>query len=180
MIRSITFACIAFIAFSCSNDYNPSSHLDAKEQDATMNKIIRYMAKAPEGLTMQERFYAAYDSYYQEQKSLHRLDAYFIKDGVNYFLVSRPAPSLTEKRVSTGGRMKFNDAGELTEYEEVFRTWKMPDTVLIKKSLMLFDKMVKDESLEPYLTKNSMPEEYIEFPDEHTYFDKTARSWKQK
>jgi hypothetical protein len=180
MIRSACIVLFSFALLSCSKDYNPSSHLTPKEQDATMDKLIRYLAKAPEGLSMQERFYPAYNDYYEEQKSFHRLDAYYTDGDAAYFLVSRPAPSLTEKRVSTGGKVTWNEKGDLTDYEEIFRTWKMPDTVLIKKGLLLFDKMVKGESLEPYLTKNSTPEEYIEFPDDRTYFDREQRVWKTK
>lgn len=173
------FLCV-FLVLACTKDYNPLSSLTAIEQDQLMSKVIRYLAKPHEGIGADERFYPAYNAYYDEQKSRHRLDAYF-EDGENhYFLISRSAPSLVEKRVATGGNIKMDAEGTVIEYEEIFRTWKMADSVQIKKSLMLFDKMVKGESLEPYLIKNSSPDEYIEFPDDHTYFDKATRSWKTK
>lgn len=169
------------ILFGCSKGYNPDEHLSAQDQYNQIWKIIRYLARAPENVTPQERFYNGYDSYYEKQAGLHRLDAYFIgDDGTHYFLVSRRAPSLTEKRVATGGKFREDGDGNLTYYEEVFRTWKMPDSVLARKSVMLFDKMVKSESLDPYLTKNSWPEEYIEFPDERTVYDVKEREWKGK
>lgn len=162
----------------CTKDYAPDSYLSAQEQYDQMWKIIRYLGKPPENLTFEERFYKGYDSYYEKQIAAHRLDAYFIDDsGTHYFLVSRRAPSLVEKRVATGGKMKLDAEGTLTEYEEVFRTWKMVDSLQVSRSLFLFDKMVKGQSLEPYLTKNSMPEEYIEFPDDRVYFDKEKRQW---
>lgn len=145
-----------------------------------MWKIIRYIGRAPENLTLPERFYKGYDDHYKEQMSIHRLDAYYIDGHTHFFLISRKAPSLVDKRVATGGKMTLNDKGELTDYEEVFRTWKMTDSLQIKKSIFLFDKMVKGENLDPYLTKNSTPEEYIEFPDDYTYFDKVDRIWKKK
>ena len=142
---------------------------------------MRYLARPPENVTFEERFYKGYDKYYQEQTALHRLDAYFIdSEGTHYFLISRRAPSLTDKRVATGGKMTMGEDGSLATYEEVFRTWKMPDTTLVKKSVMLFDLMVKSQPLDPYLTKNSWPEEYIEVPDDRTYYDLTARTWKTK
>jgi hypothetical protein len=163
----------------CQKDYDPKSHLSAQEQYDQVWKMIRYLAKPPENLTFEERFYKGYDSYYEEQVKLHRLDAYFVDEqGVNYFLISRKAPSLKEKRVATGGRMEMNEKGEVTSYEEVFRTWKMEDKDQIKKSTLLFDLMVKGQSLDPYLTKNSKGEEYIEFPDDNVYFDVNARQWK--
>lgn len=178
--KTITLLLPGFLLLACTKDYDPSSALTAVEQDQLMTKVIRYQAKAPEGISEDERFYSAYNAYYDEQKSRHRLDAYFEDGVIRYFLVSRPAPSLVEKRVAIGGKIKMDDKGEMIEYEEVFRTWKMADSLQIKKSLMLFDKMVNEKSLEPYLTKNSAPEEYIEFPDDHTYFDKIDRRWKLK
>jgi hypothetical protein len=169
------------LLFGCTKGYGPAEHLTAQQQYEQVWKIIRYLAKAPENVTFEERFYKGYDNYYQEQVSLHRLDAYYIDDnGVRYFLISRRAPSLTDKRVATGGKMTLADDGSLSSYEEVFRTWKMPDSTLTKRSVLLFDLMVKGKSLDPYLTKNSWPEEYIEFPDDRTYYDVTAMKWKTK
>jgi hypothetical protein len=170
---------LLFLLAACTGrSYKPADHLTAREQDELLWTIIRYIGRAPEGITTQEKFYKGYDPHYQEMKSRHRIDAYFKQSNTQFFLISRLAPSLTEKRVATGGKMEVNAAGELVYYEEVFRTWKMPDSVLQKKGLMLFDKMVRGESLEPYYTKNSFPEEYIEFPDDHNYYDVATREWK--
>ena len=131
--------------FGCTQErnYDPIAHITIKEQDSIVWRIMRYIAKPPDGLSYEERFYKGYDPHYQEQQSLHQLDAYFIdKNNNHYFLLSRRAPSLVDKRVATGGKMKFNDKGKLLEYEEVFRTWKMVHDTLTKRSLFLFDKMV--------------------------------------
>src|SRR5689334_18607333 len=176
LIKGIVFI---LVVGACSKGYNPDEHLSAQEQYDQVWKIIRYLAKAPENVTAQEKFYAGYDKYYQEQTSLHRLDAYYVDGkGTHYFLISRRAPSITDKRVATGGKFTVSKDGNIDSYEEVFRTWKMPDMDLTKKSVMLFDRMVKGESLDPYLTKNSWPEEYIEFPDDRTYYDVKDRMWK--
>ena len=181
MRRNALLFVMILLLLGCSKGYNPEDHLSVQEQYDQVWKIIRYLARAPENVSGPERFYRGYDPYYQEQASLHRLDAYFIDtEGTHFFLISRRAPSLQEKRVATGGKLRQDDAGNLTYYEEVFRTWKMPDSTLAYKSVMLFDKMVNNESLEPYLTKNSWPEEYIEFPDERTFYDVEARTWKGK
>lgn len=165
------------VACQSQTDYTVSKHLTPAEQEKVMDKIIRYLAKPPEGLTFEERFYPAYNDYYQEQKSRHKLEAYYIENETHFFLISRPAPSLIEKRVATGGKVSFIDGKEIKEYEEVFRTWKMIPDTLRKRSMILFDEMVKGKSLEPYLTRNSNGVEYIEFPDDVTYFDKSKRSW---
>ncbi len=87
---------------------------------------------------------------------------------------------MVDKRVATGGRFKVTTNGKLDEYEEVFRTWKMVPDTLKERSLFLFDKLVKGEALDSYETRNSSGIEYIEFPDEKTYFDKDAKQWKTK
>ena len=171
---------VSIVLFACSKGYDPNDWLKPQEQYDVVWKVIRYAGRAPENTTKEERFYKAYDDHYKEQASIHRLDAYYVEGNNNYMLLSRRAPSLTEKRVAVAIRYTLDGKGEVSEYEEVFRTWKMPDTTQIRKSIMLFDKMVKGESLDPYLTKNSQPEEYIEFPDETTYFDKQERIWKKK
>lgn len=175
----VMFVATALLA-SCGSSYDPDDHLTVQEQDKMMSLVIRYISKAPDGITFEERFYKAYDEYYAEQQARHRLDAWYTNGDEHFFLVSRQAPSLVEKRVATGGKLRIGADGNLAEYEEVFRTWKMIPDSLNTRSVFLFDKMVKSESLEPYLTKNSMPVEYIEFPDDNTFFDRDARVWKTR
>lgn len=175
----VVFAALALLGCSGKKDFTPAAYLTPQQQDQNMWKIIRYLAKPPEGLLPMEIFYPQYDSFYRAAQSLHRLDAYYIDGDVHYFLVSRRAPSIKDKRVATGGRMKFDEQGNLTEYEEVFRTWKMEDEVLKKKSLFLFDILVRGGDLTRYYTANNS-EEYIEFPDERTYFDVQSRTWRTR
>lgn len=172
-------ALATLVACSTSADkYNPERNLTPQELDANLWRMIRYLGKSPEGLTPPERFYAAYDTHYREQMMLHRIDAWYKEGSTHYFLVSRIAPSITEKRVATGGKVIFNDKGAIQEYEEVFRTWKMVPDTLKKRSLFLFDKMVKGENLKSYETRFSKGVEFIEFPDEKVFYDKKERAWK--
>jgi hypothetical protein len=182
MKKLFAIASLAFLmACSSSTDkYLPEKNLSAQELDANLWSMIRYLGKSPEGLTPPERFYVAYDSHYREQMKLHRVDAWYNKGDVHYFLVSRPAPSVTEKRVATGGKVIFDDKGGIQEYEEIFRTWRLVPDTLKKRSFILFDKMVQGENLKFFETRYSNGVEYIEFPDEQTYFDKTERTWKVK
>lgn len=179
--RSAGIIAVLLLVGACSskNNYKVSAYLTPQQQDEMMGKIIRYLGRAPEGLSFDERFYAAYDSFYQEQARLHKFDAYY-KDGTtHYFLVSRRAPSLVDKRVATGGKFMLN-GNKISDYEEVFRTWKMVPDTLAKREMILFDKLVRGESLKPYETKYSNGVEYIEFPDEYTFFDKATRQWRTK
>lgn len=182
-MKYIPIVLALFCLMSCSTSadrYNPDKNLSLKEQQANLWTLIHYLGKPPEGLTPPERFYPAYDSHYMEQMKLHRIDAWYKKGNTDYFLVSRRAPSITEKFVATGGKVVFDDKGGIQEYEEVFRTWKMVPDTLKKRSIILFDKMVKGENLKPFETRFSNGVEYIEFPDDRTYYDKADRAWKTR
>lgn len=179
-ILVLAFLMTMVAACTTKNRYAVSEHLTPQQQDEMMWKIIRYVGRAPEGLTFEERFYQAYDTVYQEQARQHQFDAYFISGNTHYFLVSRKAPSLVEKRVATGGKFVLGDNNTITDYEETFRTWKMVPDTLAKREMILFDAFVKGASLTPYETKNSNGVEYIEFPDERTYFDKATKLWKTR
>jgi hypothetical protein len=143
-------------------------------------KIIRYVTKAPENVTETEKFDRKHDDYYQQRASQCKLEQYYVHGDDRFFLVSQPAPSLIEKRNATGGKMKFGKSGELVEYEEIFRTWKLVPDTLRRRSHYLFKRMVEGKSLESFLTKNSNGVEYIEFPDDRTEYDKTRRKWATK
>lgn len=157
--------------------YGPDEYLTPGEQDAIMWSIIRYIGRPPEGSSFQNLFSAEFDDYYQEQQSFHRLDAFFIKGDTSFFLISRRAPSLEDKRVTTGGKLIIGDGGKITYYEEIFRTYKMKEEELKVKGNFLFDLMVKNGDLTRYQRVNNS-EEYIEFPDPINYYDVKDRKWK--
>ncbi|HMG89845.1 MAG TPA: hypothetical protein VK589_07290 [Chryseolinea sp.] len=174
----IITAAFVFVQCSRSNKYDPDS-LTAVEKDQFMMTIIRYVARAPENVGPTEKFKTEHDEYYQERASLCFLEQFYQSGNTQYFLLTQAAPSLTEKRHATGGKLVLNDDGSVAEYEEVFRTWKMVPDTLKKRSYFLFDRMVNGESLEPFYTVVT-GDKYIEFPDERTYYDKSAREWKTK
>lgn len=162
------------------HDYTPASHLSPERQDLLMGRIIRYMARTPDGVTPEDRLLREHDKHYDEQQRLHRLDALYTDDNTHYFLVSRIAPSLVEKRVAIGGKLTVDENFLISYYEEVFRTWKMVPDTLSRRSMFLFDKMVRGEDLLPYCSSHSGNTDYIEFPDERTYFDAERRIWRSK
>lgn len=176
------FFALLLLAGACrmENDYTPASHLSPERQDLLMNRIIRYMARTPDGVSEDDRLLREHDEHYDEQKSFHRLDALYTDDNTHYFLVSRIAPSLTEKRVAIGGKLTVDGDFRISYYEEVFRTWKMVPDTLARRSLFLFDKMVRGEDLLPYYSSNSGNTDYIEFPDERTYYDVERRIWRSR
>lgn len=133
--------------------------------------------KANDSTKMEKQF----DTYYQELASKHVLKKYFISEnGEHFFLEWRQAPSLHEKYVATGGKLRMDADGNLAVFEEIFRTWKMHPDTLSRRGSLLFDRMVNGQSLKEFETAYSKGVEYIEFPDENVYYDKQARKWRSK
>lgn len=181
-MRLFIIASLSLVLFSCNHFkrdiYSPGRHLSKKDQIAFKERIIHYVAKAPRRVTGPEKFDPVYDEEYDRQVEGHDLIAYYIdQQKEHYFLIARIAPSIDEKWVATGGRMRYGANGEISEYEEVFRTWKLPREDLEVRGKYLFGLMVRGEDLTPYYTV-SAGFNYIEFPDEFVSYDKESRSWK--
>ncbi|EOZ96073.1 hypothetical protein A33Q_2666 [Indibacter alkaliphilus LW1] len=162
---------------SSNKSYSPEAQLSEREQKEILYTTVRYLGHLPKKGTHENKFNADFDEYYSKLALDFTLEAYHKKNGYEYFLVSRIAPSFKVKKVATGVKMKRDANGEVTYYEEVFRTWKFEVPEMLEKGLMLFDKMVQEQDLSPYYNANSGEEEFIEFPDGKIQYDTVQRRW---
>jgi len=179
-----------FIVYSCNNSSNtgnfdkilPDDHLTAEAQAKFKEDVIRYIGKLPGKANHESKFDTIYNEYYVNLAADHNLKHYY-KDtatGYQYFLITRIAPSLEEKFVAIGGRLKRENASDkIIFFEEVFRTWKMPDEEINKTGSMLFSEMIRGKNLSRYYTENSGEEFIIEFPDKDVIYDTALRVWKK-
>lgn len=171
---------LLFVVGCSSNkiDIEPSSYLDSTEIGDFNYSIIRYAGDLAGKASQDNKFDSSFDDYYKNLSAAHKLRFYFTDtaSGHTYFLLTRIAPSLTQKYVAIGGKLKMNK-DSITYYEEIFRTWKMPEEEQLKVSEMLFNKMIKGEDLSMYYPENSGDEYIIEFPSEKVFFDTTRRRW---
>lgn len=181
------FIVSVFIVFlsSCGHaaKYSADENLPlSADQDSFKYEIIRYVGRLPKHATAATKFESRFDGQYLSMARSMSLDKHYQnpKDGYIYFEISRIAPSLYEKYVSTGGRLKRDEKGGIVEYEEIYRTWKMKREDLEEKTAIFFDYMVKGKDLSRYYTANIGDTEHIEFPDENTYFDKGLKQWRFK
>jgi hypothetical protein len=160
-------------------NYSAEQHLTKAEQNEFTYSIIRYLGKLPGKANHQTKFDASFDDAYRKTVAAHNMWFYFKEESSQkqFFLFTRIAPSIKQKYVAIGGYVVMDDAGQITDYEEVFRTWKMPEPELREKALLLFDLMVKQKDLSPYLPQNSGSEEFIEFPDPNVFYNKEQRIW---
>ncbi|MFN4079671.1 MAG: hypothetical protein ACK4NS_02125 [Saprospiraceae bacterium] len=182
MIRNViilaTLIAAALHACQIGSNRQYGQKPDPDTESQMLNRIIRYCGYMPKKANHLTKFNAVYDTFYIDQAGKHKIDLMYQdeKKGDTYLLVSRIAPSLKAKRVAIGIKLRMeNDS--LIRYEEVFRTWKMPEEELSVKGAMLFNKMVAGKDLSPYYPQNSGKEDYIEFPDPQTHFDVNKRRW---
>jgi hypothetical protein len=156
-----------------------SNALNEKESKDLLGKLIPYTAKLPKGYNHLNRFDSKLDTFYREEIKNYKLENYYSsdKDSFNYFLISRPAPSLYGKRIGIAGRFKKDATDSIVDYEESFWTFKMKQEELSTKAKILFENYIEGNDLSKYKSTNK-GEEWIEFPDQNCFYDKKEKQWK--
>jgi hypothetical protein len=79
-------------------------------------------------------------------------------------------------REAIGGKIKMDSNGNVVEYDELFRTWKMNADTVDLRGRRLFDIMVSGRDLSAYYTEHKR-DQYIEYPDDRCYFDRIDKRW---
>ena len=148
-------------------------------QETFKYQLVRYFEKLPKKVSHATKFDSTYDSIYLAKARNANLMFVYKNDDTDdiYFAISKIAPSVTQKRVAIIGNVRFDSNDSIVYYEEKIRTWKMAAEELNQKTLLLFETYINNQDLTPYLTKNSAPEFYIEFPDDLNYFNTEKRIW---
>lgn len=161
-----------------SADYDPASVLSESEAGNFKYSISRYVGRLPKYATEDTKFELKFDNDYRMIASKIKLDKYYAGNGDTiYFEISKIAPSLHLKKTATGGKLVKNAAGEITYYEEVYRTWKMTDSLLAIRTPLFFEAMIRNRDLTKYYTENINSDTYIEFPNKFVIFDVKLRKW---
>lgn len=172
------FILVLLTAIACGegNGSDPNDHMSEFEQKGLMTEVVHYAAKLPPNATHKTKFNSKFDEYYSSVAADYKWVS--MKPGKNggyFYLITRPARSINPMFEGIGGYFKIeNDS--LVEYDEVFRTWKLPQEDLDVKGKMLFDRMVEGKDLTIYYPKFT-GDQYIEFPDGRYAFDKQKRVW---
>ena len=166
---------------SCFNiNSKPESYLSKVEIEKLKLKTVYYFEGLPKNVSELNKYDSIHESYYKRKaENSEIIDYYLSKDSFIYFSVIKIAPSLKQKYTATIIKCKFlNDS--ITYYEEICRTWKMEKSELLTKSKVIFDKVVSNKDISMYYTKNTENEFWIEFPDEHNFYNTSKRKWEYK
>jgi hypothetical protein len=180
LLLSVVLVC----AFGCkkSESYLADDTLSKHEKELVLPMLVRYIAKPPKMVKGEQRFESRFDEFYKNAQKGFEWELFYLdeKSNTHYFLVTREAPSLYKKRMAIAGSYQLIN-NELSNYQEIFWTFKMKEPELKEKSVKLFEAMVNGEDLTPYYPQNSPEnEEWIEFPDASTYFDADSLVWRKK
>ncbi len=167
---------ISLLCYSCGTSYESKKYLSDGMQDTLLYQITVYDAKRYDLATDSTKFDKEFYPYYAAIRDKSSIDYYFIdKDSTHYFLISKPSISLyKDDRRTVGGRYKIKNNNTIYEYEELFWMPVMNKELALEKGKELFESMITKGNITEYVGNNK----YIEFPDEHCYFDKNAKSWK--
>lgn len=170
---------ISFMVISCQKEIksDPNSYLSESEQQQLKYNIVRYFEGLPKKADHVTKWDTINNSYYTNKaKEAELLHYYINEEGFVFFAIAKIAPSLKIKKVATIGKLKF-EKDSLVHYEEICRTWKMELPELKEKTKILFDRIANESSVEKYYTKNSLPEYWIEFPDDNNFYNVKNRKW---
>ncbi len=168
--------------FGCSsnteNNFNQINQLSSKEQIKFTEKIIRYLGRKPENASHELKFDTYFDEHYAKEFKKYDLEYYHKnKENKYFFVYTCIAPSLHLKKTAIGGYATFNSAGKVEQYVELFRTWKQDPKTLKPITDVLFEKIVSNQDLLEYQTKNSTDLGWIEFPNDEVHFDTKKMHW---
>ncbi len=182
MKKIFFFGLFLSILASCTQNeaakIEATNNLTSEEQKAFLYEIARYIGELPKNGGYETRASERFDAYYRHQAEQSKLKYFYqdAKSGTTYFMITQIAPSIHEKYVALGGKLKRSSDNNIEEYQEIFRTWKFPSKELEPKAEMLFRKMITGDDLSAYYS-NKMGDQYIEFPNDYTKYDIKQRRW---
>ena len=159
--------------------YSKESCIPPDVAHRLLKEMVHYTSKLAPEATQNTKFSPRFDWYYDRAvKECEIAYCHTMAAGEYDLLVIRDVPSVTPMKDAISIHAKVN-ADTISEYEEVFRIWKMPKDTLLKRGLFLFDRMVKREDLSLYYSKFQQ-DRFIEFPDDRFTFDKQTRKWRDR
>lgn len=177
MRTAVCFYFLLVLAACSKPDYNPDRFFSQEADKTTfIRNTMPYYCKLPDAFTVERRFDTVLYEHFARMLPVFKLEAYHVEADTHYFMVSRPAASLHEKRICIAGKLVYAPDSSLAHYEEVFWTFKMKLPQLKEKSNLLFENMVKGKDLSKYYPQNSL-EEWIEFPDAKNRYNVKERRW---
>jgi hypothetical protein len=162
------------ILHSCTtkDKYDINRYHTLADQDEVLTSIIAYLFAPPPYVSKQDRLKSEHRPYYSGLTPKFKMLQYYISpDDTHYFYLIRPSSIASEKR-GVAGHFKMNKNFSLSEFKEEFVTRVMTEEDLKEKAAFLFDEMVKG-NLQKYIGMK----DYIQWPNEISYYDTVHYEW---
>jgi hypothetical protein len=183
MRQLIIFTLVLNLLVSCGNSQPKIELSDYTENfDNLLFEIVPFVAKLHDSIPMNERFLPKNKNFMKThiiEREYQWLNFYKSDSGYSYFQITRLEPSNKRDKYSAiCGKFKQNEDGSLdsASFEEIYWTWKMKKDKLEDKSKTLFLKAIKEESLKAYCDPQTK-DDWIEFPNDRVFYDKSTQKW---
>lgn len=160
--------------------YSPSD-----SADQVLNQLMPFIGRKHDSIPSQKRFEARYQGYYKMHKTERQYQIIYqhrAVDGLETIMLRRLEPSIkNDKYAVLCAQYKSLSDGSVdtSSFEELFWSWKMPESELHPKAAKLFKAVLNHEDLKPY-TPGKENDLYIMFPDDKVVYDKTSKTWLAK
>ena len=165
--------CLVFL-LSCKRKYEVKEYYSQAEQDTLLADIITYVYNKPGYSDWQTRFLPKYRKYYVSHLKDFQFHRYFIdENNTHHFYLIRPARGPQGNIRGVGGTFKRDQEGKIYAFKELFNTPIATREQLEIRGAELFKWMIVNGNVNAYL-KNP---DYIEWPDNMTYYDTIQHEW---
>ncbi len=183
LISAFTISFFSFLLISitsCNEGQKPDDPLKSfteQQRDSLLADIITYIYVKPSGADKQTRFTDEFRSYYVEQlPKFNWLWHHESASGEHLLYLIRPARNIHGHKRGVCGKFRLDATGKIAAFEELFNTPIMPEEEVAKKGKVLFAEVLKTGGFDKY----HLNKDFIEFPDERTFYDKEILEWSYK
>jgi hypothetical protein len=167
---------------SCSKSKEAYSvHLlipEKAKQDSLLVRIVTIIEEhMPDSVEKGDRFKPEQQTFFKSEMNKYKFEYLYKDDKGDYcYYISKPAYGVPELSVGLAGKFKLDDQGNLSDFEESYRMFRMTPEELDKKKFEVYESFVEGKDLASF-HRDPDTDPYIEFPNDHVGYDKKKMEW---
>jgi len=149
--------------------------LNPQEQDSLLTDLATFITRKPATAQTISKFDAQFRSFYIKKRGeLEFLYASKIEGKVHFYVLREARDANGAQQRGVGGVYRYDDQGNLVDFEELFNTRILPKNELERIGLT-YMKVHNDEKL---LTEFIANKTNIEWPDGRLFYSKEKHEWR--
>lgn len=170
--------CFSVLLLSCEDKFDVDTWFEAKEKDSVLTDIITYIYAWPQSAKWNTRFDPRFRQHYVSQLGNFKFENYYhdTNTGIHYYYIIRPARSAQGNIRGVGGKFWRDKRNKIISFREEFNTPVATLDELQQRGKELFKRMIRTGNIDDYLKHP----DYIEWPNELTYYDTVRYEWRIK